>query len=138
MKNYPTELAPRIIAGEIHGPVRLESLDGKEMYWPEMPSGITSFEGVGPFEQDGKTWFVTHLQKKSKKGWLKTSPDCYHWWYTIRPQAQDKDGNWIPGTEKVIYFRKPFSWRFDVAGTIIDGVMRHWIWTKGYFGLHWD
>jgi len=135
--DYPTADYYTILAGEIWGPVRCESLDGSEMYLPEV-SGSTRFLNFKPFEQDGKMWGVSNIQKKSKKGWIKTDPDCYHRWYWFRQQKQDDQGNWIPGTELGFYFRKPFSWRWDVAGTVIDEILRHWIWTKGYLGGHWD
>jgi len=134
---YPTVSYPTIIEGVVDGPMRCESLDGSEMYIGG-DNEVHVLKNFGPFEKDGKTWAVTHLQKKSKKGWLKTSPDGYHCWNFWQLQKQDNNGNWISGTERGIYFRKPFSWRWDVAGTFLDGALRHFVWTKGFLGLHWD
>lgn len=130
---YPEELYPTVVEGVIYGPVRCESLDGSEMYLTT-PDEVTVFKNFKPFMKDGKMWAVTHLQKKSRKGWLKMSPQSYHRWWFWKLQEQDEQGNWKPGTERGIYFRKPFSWRWDVAST--NG--KHWIWTFGFLGGHWD
>lgn len=133
---YPTVDYPTIDSGVIHGPIRCESLDGSEMYLEE--DDVTVLNDFKPFVLNGKTWGVSHLQKRSKRGWLKVSPSCYHWWWFWKLQEKDSNGQWISGSERGIYFRQPFSWRWDVAGTVIDGILRHWIWTKGYLGGHWD
>lgn len=151
MATYPTVDFPTIVSGLVYGPkLRVESTDGSELLldgtyappgieWHFIDGMLTAkLKDCGPFERNGKMWGVTHLQKYSPKGFLKVSPDCYHRWYFWRSQKKDLLGEWIPGTECGIYFRKPFSWRWDVAGTMIDGELRHWIWTKGYAGLHWD
>lgn len=155
---YPTVYYPTIIDGFISGnSVRCESLDGGEMFLTGdlvsqiKPAGANFNVGLihfgdcgieltnfGPFVYNGKTWGVTHLQKQSKKGFLDVGPDCYHKWTWWKLQEKDKDGNWISGSERGIYYRKPLSWRWDVVGTPIDGVLQHWIWTKGYLGGHWD
>lgn len=142
--SYPSVKYPTIVEGEIFGPVRCESFGGYEMYLPEAPSGSTKFINFKPFEapdpKNGqpRIWAVSNIQKKSKKGWLKTNPDCYYSWYAFKFQDKDPQGNFISGTEKVVYFRKPFSWRIDWAGTMVNGVLRNWIWTLGYFGLRYD
>lgn len=148
MKITPTVEYPTIVEGVVEGQfLRLESLDGSERfinrpYVEYREDGALSIlQGVfhdgtkwklshaGPFIFEGKTWGVSHLQKKSRYGWLKVSPDCYHRWYFWAGQEEG-----VPGTERGIYFRKPFSWRWDVAGT--NG--QHWIWTRGYLGMRWD
>lgn len=144
---YPEVEYPTIVDGVVYGPVRCESLDGSEMYL-ETPDEVTVFKNFKPFEMNGKMWGVTHLQKKSPRGWLRTSPDCWHWWRFWKMQKQDSSGNWIPGTERGIYIRKPginlfgkqiiTSWRWDVKGTVLDGKLRHWIPTKGIIAGHWD
>lgn len=144
MVDYPSVLYPTIVSGKIWGEkIRCESLDGSELI-KDIPGGSIEFQNAGPHEENGKLWGITHLQKYSPKGWLKVDPDCFHWWYFWRLQQQDANGNWIPGTEKGIYFRKSrvlfqtSCWRWDVAGTMIDGVLRHWIRSGGYLGGHWD
>lgn len=138
MREYPTVDYPTIMEGKIYGEkIRYECLDGSELVCKH-PDEVTIFKNFKPFEKYGKMWGLTHLQKYSKWGWLKVSPDCYHWWWFWKLQKQDSNGNWIPGTERGIYFRKPFSWRWDVAGTVIGGVLRHWIWSKGFIGFRWD
>jgi len=135
---FPTVEYPTIIDGEIHGKfIRFESLDGNELVKP-IAGGVIILKNFGPFIENGKTWGVTHMQKFSTKGYLKVSPSAYHKWHFIRLQKQDSNGGWIPGSEFGFYYRRPFAWRWDVAGTKIDGVLRHWVRTKGYAGLHWD
>lgn len=156
---YPTAVGPVILEGRIQGQeVRCESGDGSELFLTvDMLQSVIESDGSPlasgkihfgdcnidlhnfcPFEYKGKIWGVTHLQKQSKSGFLKTFPDCYHQWTWWKLQQQDSNGNWIPDSERGIYYRKPLSWRWDVAGTLIDGKLEHWIWTKGYLGGHWD
>lgn len=70
----------------------------------------------------------THLQKKSRCGFLLTWPFCFHVWFFWRKQKQNKKG-WRPGTEQGIYGRTP-GWRYDYD----LGMIR----TNGYLGGHWD
>ena len=157
---YPTTNYPTILNGFVQGEkLRLESLDGKEKILT--PNDCTLFgdslihnretfflKNFGPIYLDGKLWGVTHLQKYSYAGALSVFPTCYHRWHFWKQQEQNPDGSWIPGTEKGIYFRKPGfqiggkviipSWRWDIAGTFLDGTLRHWIFTKGYLGGRWD
>lgn len=137
---YPTVLMPTVIKGYIQGPVRCESMDGGEMYIEDgkLPSEGHQLIEYTPFDYLGKTWAVSNIQKKSPYGWLKFDPAGYCWWKMLRLQKQDANGNWIPGTEFGWYYREPWKWRFDFPGTKIDGILRHWIWTKGYAGAHYD
>lgn len=145
---YPTVLYPTILEGIVMAEkLRVESLDGSELYITPAMCAF-GWNGIGydqggrafilkntpPFPYQGKTWGVSHQQKWSKYGWLRTFPDCYHRWWFWRLQQTDAQGNWLPGTEEGLYLRKPFSWRWDVAGT--NG--KHWIWTNGFLGGHWD
>lgn len=151
--DYPTVDYPTILEGRVYGDrLRIESLSREATFL--LPTDIAQITGVehngdcfiltnaGPFIIDfrgeTKTWGISHQQKFSRYGYLRVSPSCYHRWAFIRRQKQDAAGNWIPGTEVGIYFRMPFSWRWDVAGTLVNGVLRHWIWTKGFLGGHWD
>jgi hypothetical protein len=158
---YPSVGYPTIIEGVVYGNrLRVESLDGdsalllsylKPLGWEVIRwgnlmyrDGAFRIKNLGPFVMNGKLWGVTHLQKYSPCGYLKVEPDCYHRWHFWRPQAMDANLNWIPGSEQGIYLRKSRKlfqlkcWRWDVAGTLIDGVLRHWIRSGGYFGGHWD
>ena len=117
---------PSVKWGKINGPVRWESLDGDEMYTYD--NDLTSPRILG-----GKKWGITHLQKKSNKGFLIMKPFIIHAWIFKKLQKKGKDGNYIPGSEDGWYFRSP-GWRWDVAGT--KG--KHWILSKGYIGKHWD
>lgn len=157
MSEYPKIEYPTIVEGTIRSDrLRLECIDGEELeisketinlypnFLAENFPGIT-FDGenfhlknAGPFNYGSRTYGITHLQKYSTWGWLKVIPGCFHRWWFWGLQKKNSDGNWLPGTERGMYFRKPFSWRWDVAGTMIDGKLQHWIWTKGYLGGHWD
>ena len=129
---YPTVQYPTILEGEIWGPIRCESLDGSELILPAVPDGSTKFFNFKPFQQNGKTWGVTHLQFLSPKGWIKTDPDCYHLWNMWKLKQKDANGGWIPGSEFGIYYRKPFSWRWQIDPK------NPWQWTKGFLGAHFD
>jgi hypothetical protein len=138
MNAYPPMLYPTILAGKIVGKfVRFESMDGSELIKP-IPGGVMTLKNFRPFIENEKMWGVTHMQKFSTSGWLKVNPDAYHWWKFWRLQKQDSSGGWLPGTESGIYYRRPFAWRWDIAGTPVDGILKHWIRTKGYLGGRWD
>lgn len=74
---------------------------------------------------------VTHLQKRSRFGFLLMWPFCLHVWWMWRPQARpDAGSGWLPGTERGIYARTPgYRW---------EGSTGTYIRTKGYVGPHWD
>ncbi len=82
-----------------------------------------------PYRVNGDDFAITHLQKKSKFGFLITWPFCFHIWFTFKEQQMDDHDEWLPGTEKVAYARTP-GYRKDIA----YGMK----WTWGYIGLHWD
>ncbi len=139
----PTVLYPTIIEGVVSGNIlRLESLDGSELLLSsksvDVIKGVShdgeawQLSNAGPFVFFGKTWGISHIQKWSHWGWLKVNPDCFHRWWFWRTQQQDARGHWLPGTERGFYFRKPFSWRWQIDEK------QPWIWTKGYLGGHWD
>jgi hypothetical protein len=160
MPKYPEALYPTVVRGVVHSDrLRLEHLDPKvgELY--ATPSLLRSLairgfshdgkkfvlENFGPVEIDGRLFGVTHLQKQSRRGWLEMSPGCWHWWSFVRRQKMDSQGNWLPGTELGLYIRKGLRgwldwqcWRWDVAGTVLDGELRHWIMSSGFCGGHWD
>lgn len=128
----PNVLYPTLIRGVIDGPIRCESLDGSEIWLPKK-KGILK---IPPFERDGKTFCVSHIQKKAKMFRLLYDPFIYHFGQFWRLQQQDKEGNWIPGSEQGIYWRTP-GWRFQVPDAKSDWTP--WIWSWGRFiGTHLD
>jgi hypothetical protein len=153
LPNYPT-----VVEGVVHSDrLRLESLDLNVGDVYVYPSDLVGFSGwtysngafrlknFGPVEFYGHTFGVTHLQKQSKRGWLKMFPASYHWWSFLRLQKKDAQGGWLPGTELGLYIRKGlngiFDWqcfRWDIAGTRINGILQHWITSSGFCGGHWD
>lgn len=128
---YPEDKAPTVVLGYVKGFLRLESTQGAEVQYP-LPLGIMR-KFVPALMRPNEWWFVTHLQKYSRFGFLIHKPFCLHAWWQFRLQKQDHKGNWIPGTEKGVYFRSPGR-RFDVPGT--NG--KHWIVTLGHLGIRWD
>lgn len=161
MSEYPKVDYPTILEGVIHGDViRMESGDGDQRYFAPMDilqsvgaqasdkwtyaKGVFTLKNFGPILFNGKMWGVTHLQYKSRYGKLSASPECFHHWAWLRMKKFDAQGNPIPGSELGLYIRKGFAlfnwncWRWDVAGTVIAGILRHWIASSGFFGGHWD
>ena len=121
---YPSVEYPTVIRGYIEGPVRWEALDGSQIYHLEN----MKLKNQGPIWVEGKKYAITHLQKKSHKGWLLMSPYIFHWWNFTKLQDPNK-----PGTEEGWYGRTP-GWRWQVATQ--DHIL--WIASKGYLGKHWD
>lgn len=134
----PSVRYPTVESGFVDGPLRWESYDGgfvEERY--DIPNPTQAFQGrlieVGPVFLDGKWWGISHIQKRSKRGWLVMRPFCFHQWNMDKLQDQDDHGGWVPGTEKGFVFRSP-GWRWDPQGT--NG--KHWILTGGHFGFRYD
>lgn len=141
--SYPSQKYLTIISGEIWGPIRYEALDGSEYF--DEKNIACRFHNFTTFEKDGKMWEISIIQKKSPKGWLNTSPFGYYWWNQSKLQEQKivDEGNgpflkWITGTERGLYFRCPFTWRRDIAGTMIDGQLRNWVHSGGHLGRRFD
>lgn len=131
---FPETDYPTLVEGRIEGQIRCEALDGSDLYLPEQTGIIRDLK---PFEKDGKTYAITHLQKKSKKGFLIMEPfiiHTYYWWH-LQEFTQNPDGGWSwkPGTERGVYARTP-GWRFDTDKKLV----RPWVFSKGYAGGHWD
>lgn len=120
---------PVCLFGYVEGPIRWESSEHKDWYIGYSQWLFNEVPIIDPFEL--RYYSITHLQKKSKWGFLLMWPFCFHFWYTFKYQEQVGDA-WIPGSEKVFYTRSP-GWRFDFA-------QMKYIITKGYlnFSLHWD
>ena len=130
---------PTIVKGAIFGPIRYETISGKEFTEkPRGSDGWTYFENFKPFKKNGELVSIAPLQKYSSHGWLKTNPDGFYWWSFPKLQKKDAAGNWIPGSEWGWFYRKPFSWRYDRLGTPFQGKLEHWVYTWGYLGRHMD
>jgi len=126
----PEVLYPTLVKGWIKGQIRCESLDGSELWLPPIEGEIY----MPPFERDGKTWFVTHLQKKASYFSLLYSPFIYHYGRFWKTQQKDAEGHWIPNSEQGIYWRSP-GWRFDLDPKLESP----WILSGGRIpGLHID
>jgi hypothetical protein len=115
---------PTLIKGRISGPIRCESLDGSELWLPKQ-DGILS---IPPFERDGKTWCVSHIQKRATFFSLLYDPFIFHFGKYWHLQEQDERGNWKPGTERGIYWRTP-GWRWQIPDAHSD--LTPWIWSWG-------
>lgn len=117
---YPKEEYPKVVLGYVHGPVRWEKNGGGEMMMFENKLFVNQ-----PALQNG--WQVTHLQKKSRFGFLIYKPWCFHIWITFKYQTPGE-----PGSESVFYWRVGL-WRWDAG----DG---KFIGPGTWYGpgLHWD
>jgi len=129
----PSVQYPTLVRGFIHGPIRCESLDGSELWLPPREGKIT----MEPFKADGKTFCVSHLQKRATFFSLLFKPFIYHQWIG-KPQEQVA-GLWIPGSEKGNlllggYWRTP-GWRWDSDPNLPSP----WVWSWGRApGTHLD
>jgi hypothetical protein len=136
----PTILYPTLVRGIIKSPlIRCESLTGPELMLPrdQFPD---EFRNYGPFEKDGHTYFVCHLQKAATYFSLLYSPFIFHHWVG-QPQKQDANGTWIPGSERGNlwlggYWRTP-GFRWQKPDAVSDGTP--WIFSGGRIpGTHLD
>lgn len=130
----PDVLFPTCFLGFIKGQIRYETLGGFDMYPGDWGNHFLFFKK--PFDaflpNIATDFAVTHLQKKSKCGFLIMWPFCLHFWWSFKPQQQAPGGSWIPGTEKVLYWRFG-KWRWDAGDSKFIGP---WTWYGP--GLHWD
>lgn len=129
----PSVLYPTLIKGYIDGPILCKSLDDSEL-WLLPKSGKLY---IPPFEQDGKTWFVSHIQRRAKSFSLLYDPFIFHRNFkTFKLQKEDENGKGIGGTEIVSYFRSP-GWRWQFPDEKSQGTP--WIWSWGrVLGSHLD
>lgn len=127
-------MLPTVRFGYVFGPVRWESLDNWDYFEDHgYYDRILVNEGERPIY--AHMCAVTHLQKKSRFGFLIFKPFIFHIWFTWRFQKQERhdDGAvvWVPGSERVTYGRTP-GLRFDFA-------QGKYIRSRGYFSFtHWD
>lgn len=133
----PTVLYPTLVKGVIIAPeIRCESIDGSELWLPSS-YGEMWFQNARPFvHSDGKTYAISHLQKKATYFSLLYDPFIYHWGKFWHLQEQRQDGSWIPGTERGIYWRTP-GWRWQKPDANSNGTP--WIFSGGRIpGMHLD
>lgn len=134
--NRPKVLYPVIVKGTIIAPlIRLESLKGPEIVLPrsDFPQ---IFRNFGPIDRNGVTYFVCHLQKYATQFSLQYNPFIYHWCKGWRAQQKDAQGNWIAGSERLLYWRTP-GWRWQQPDALSEWTP--WIFSKGRVpGLHLD
>ncbi len=142
---YPTAEYLTVVKGNIEGPVRYESLSGKEYFQEyDLPDPVRLRNHMGIIVK-GERFEVSIIQKLSRYGWIYTEPFGFYWWkqekFQERKEVTNEFGTylkWAPKTEKGLYFRAPFTWRRDIAGTVRDGELRHWIKSGGHLGKNWD
>lgn len=114
---------PTAVIGFVRGNLRWEANGGAELFAEKYSNNILLLVHPKFMVADPKQYAITHLQKKSKLGFLLMSHAkwwqlCFHVWYCIRPQ-QTKIGDGgavikIPGSEIIFYFRFGFS-RWDAG-----------------------
>jgi hypothetical protein len=132
----PTVLYPTLVNGIIDGPIRCISLDGSELWLTPQPGNFA----MQPFEHQGKTYAISHIQKKAKFFSLRFEPYSYHYgrFWHLQETYVDMNGVTIfkPGTEKGIYWRTP-GFRWQQPDKKSNGTP--WIWSWGRFvGTHLD
>jgi hypothetical protein len=124
---FPSADYPTVLMGFVSGPVRWENLKGESDY-----IGRNSFMINQPPVQfsnhQNATFAITHLQKKSKFGFLIMWPFIVHIWFFRKLQVEGE-----PGSESGLYVRSP-GWRWDID----PNLTRPWVMSKGYFGGNWD
>lgn len=127
-------LYPICLLGFMRGQVRYETCGGYEIYPGDFGNHWLFFKK--PFDamipNISTDYAVTHIQKRSKFGFLLMWPFCFHIWWTFKPQQQDNTWKWLPGTEVVLYWRFG-KWRWDAGQCKFIGP---WTWYGP--GLHWD
>lgn len=132
--SYPKQLAPTCLIGFISSQRRYESIEGDQA----IVDGKKWVFNEKPESKGGSLWFLSNLQKQSRFGFLLQWPLCWHHWIMPKKQKKDANGGWIPESEYGWYFRIGW-WRYDVPGTKVNGVLRHWM---GPFSSHplgkWD
>jgi hypothetical protein len=120
----PSVKYPTLLKGRINGPIRCESLDGSELWLPKQDGNLS----IPPFERDGKTWCVSHIQKRATFFSLLYDPFIFHFGKYWHLQEQDAQGNSKPGTERGIYWRTP-GWRWQIPDAHSE--FTPWIWSWG-------
>ena len=146
----PEFLYPTVVKGKIVGPIRCESIDGSIIWLPAgthhiMSTGeyLVSKDGIARLEdfktfvhEDGKTYFITHLQKKASYFSLLYSPFIYHYGWFWRLPKENAYGGFVPNSEQGIYWRT-CGWRWQLPDARSEGTT--WIWSGGrIIGSHQD
>lgn len=135
MKEPKVDL-PTCLFGFVRGILRFERLGGGDLLHTQLnPDDFSDWGSIlyePPFVYNGSDYAITHLQKYSKFGFLLMWPFCFHVWFTFKFQKKDSSGLWIPGSEKVFYWRFGL-WRWDAGNSRFIGPGT---WYGP--GLHWD
>lgn len=132
----PTVLYPTVVKGIIHAKeMRCESIDGSEIWIKAPESGVITLRNFKPFvHTDGKTYFITHLQKKATYFSLLYKPFIFHHWVG-QPPKQDANGNWIPGSEKgnllLGGYWRTCGWRWQRPDARSNWTPWIWSWGRG-------
>lgn len=126
---------PTCVIGLVKGPLRREKCGGEDGYQDGSEYHLI-VPLTDPSKQNPTDWAITHLQKKSKFGFLLMWPLCFHVWFTFKYQQQKlSDGNVlvdVPGSETVLYWRVGWK-RWDAKDCVYIGPPT---WYGP--GLHWD
>lgn len=104
---------PTCLIGYIHGMTRYETIGEIDFYDVDFPSNGQFLFLKKPFSWGGRTFAVTHLQKRSRFGFLIFWPFLICFWFQWRFQKKDFNFNadWIPGTEVGTYPRLGARWQ---------------------------
>lgn len=140
---------PICLIGYVRDFVRLEACGGADRYWLPLSGWLFNFKPA--LASDGNLYAITHLQKRSKFGFLLVQHEawyqlCFHIWFTFKYQQQMANGGWIPGTETVFYWRVGWSrWAAGACQYVHGEIIKIGKWSVkvpwGTFygpGLHWD
>lgn len=130
MRKYPI-----LVVG--FGIRRWEYAGGAAVDYPEYRYRLTIYEkpgdvGPGPSHlQKFTPWGPGFLISRADESlpWWK---NCYHFWFIFRQQLKKPNGEHIPGSERVLYWRFGW-WRWDAGD---DKYIGPFTWYGP--GLHWD
>lgn len=122
------------------GPVRYETSGGHDFY--DEKKRLSIFFWKKPFQRidinvdvNAHRYALTHLQRRSRFGFLLMWPFCFHYWFHFRYQMICRvmghvEPHRVPNSEVCLYGRAGARWE---AGRAL------YIWPSWFGpGLHWD
>jgi hypothetical protein len=124
---------PTAALGYVWGPLRVERNGGGDVYLPGQ-GGLLINRKPFAVNESGDLFAVTHLQKKSRFGFLVMANERWwhlavHIWFVFVYQAKDPDGKWIPGSEVIFYWRCGYSrWDAGDGKYVMGWTRRVWKW----------
>lgn len=130
---------PTVLVGYIFGQPRAVNDRGGEVYWMDRATTFVLMFKPHRIFPDEENYYVTHIQYRSRFGFLLMWPFIFHAWVQLRYQRTAPNPNAandpshptlrVPGSELCFYLRLP-GWRKQSPGYVLSG---------GYppFG-HWD